>query len=603
MNKLKFLDLCDIFEKISQTKKRLEIQSILSNFYAEVLKSDPSSLIPTLYLSTASFLPEYKSRELGVGETQLIKLVSISTNKSIKSIKDELKKIGDLGVIASKYKATQLKFVTKKILTVKKIHSELIEISEEEGAKSTDAKMRRMMNLISNCDGVEIKYLIRIFEGKLKIGLALKTVIISLAHSTTEKKSDLNESANNLKFAYSCKPVFELLIPPLLKNGPKKIHEIIKIEPGIPLKPMLAQPTKNITAAFKRTENKTFTCEYKYDGERAQIHKFGNIYKVYSRNSEDLTERYPDLKEPLKNICKNNFDFILDCEVVAYDLKNDSILPFQILATRKRKNVKITEIKVNICMYSFDILYFKNESLINKSLKERREILFNEFERNLNGFKFVDYLDCKTAEEIENYFQKAISDKCEGIMIKTLENNSEYFPSRRCYNWIKLKKDYLKGMIDTLDLVVLGCYYGKGKRTGTFGGFLMGCYNDEENKFETICKLGTGFDDASLINFYEKLKDSVKESPSDDVIFKDGVKPDVWVDPSLIWEIQAAGFSLSPIYSAGWKSLNQGLSLRFPRFVRVREDKNVEDSTTSSQIVRMYHLMAEDKDDDSNEDY
>lgn len=600
---IKFYDLCTIFQKISETKKRIEIQNILTEFYKKVIEIDPESLIAVLYLCNGTLAPDHHNKELGIGESIIIKVISEASSRSIKAIREEYKVVGDLGTIASKYKSNQLSIFKKKDLSVIQVYEELMKISSEEGSKSQNAKQRRMLYLISNTVAMETKYLIRIFEGKLKIGLALKTILISLSFATSS--GDNINYSENLKTAYNCQPSFETIIPLLLKYGSKEIHNHISIKPGIPLKPMLAQPSKNITAAFKRLSD-FFTCEYKYDGERAQIHKYDNTFKIYSRSSEDLTNKYPDLHEVLRSIAKNDVDFVLDSEIVAFDIDKNVLLPFQILSTRKRKNVDIKQIKVSICIYAFDILYFNNAPVINYKLRERRKILFDNFNEISGKFRFVTFLNCSSVDEVDSFFNQSIKDNCEGLMIKNLETSSEYTPSKRCYNWIKIKKDYIAGMSDSLDLIVLGCYHGKGKRTGSYGGFLMGCYNDEYDVFETICKLGTGFTDETLTMLYNKLKPLEITYPQN-IVDKGNLDPDLWIEPKYVWEIQASGFSLSPIYSAGKTYLDgKGLSLRFPRFIRERSDKNIKDSTSSSQITLMYKTAVKDEvgnNDNDSDDY
>lgn len=592
---LLFKTLCKTLEEISLTKKRLEIQEILANYFKKLKENSPEWLISACYLCLGKFLPDHYNTELGVGETLLVKAISDFTNRSVKLIREEHRKTGDYGVIAAKYRANQLSFFKKKDLTIIQVHDDLKKIAYETGNKSQQVKQRIILAMISNTEKEETKYLIRILEGKLKIGLALKTVLISLGLSFYYE-----DSVELIKYAYNCRPVFEFLIPKLYNEGVHSLRNI-GIEPGVPIKPMLAQPTKNITSAMTRIKGDIFTCEYKYDGERAQIHKKGKNYKIYSRNSEDLTEKYPDLCENLKYICKEDYDFILDGEIVAYDLETKKILSFQTLTTRKRKNVSLKDIKIAVCVFTFDVLYFK-ESLIEKSLEERRKAFDKNFTEKEGKFMFVRKIDCNTVEEIDSFFNKSVEENCEGIMIKNLKENSEYTPSRRCYNWIKLKKDYLTGLADTFDLVVLGCYYGKGKRTGAYGGFLMGCYNDELEKYETVCKLGTGFDDEKLASLFNKLSKKVIDKPVD-LIYKEGTQPDLWIQPEEIWEVQAAGLSLSPVYTAGSSSLGNGLSLRFPRFIRERDDKNVESSTNSSQVVKMYYSLEKNDEFDLSEEY
>lgn len=595
---VKFSELCTVFERISETKKRLEIQGILTAFFKRVIADDPASLTAVLYLCTGTFAPAYHNKELGIGEGILLRVISEASNKTVKSVREEYKAVGDLGTIAAKCRSTQLVVFKKKDLTVAHIHHELIRINGEEGTKSQNAKLRRMLGLLSHTLGVETKYLVRIFEAKLKIGLALKTVLISLSYATSPDTEDHSES---VKLAYNCQPAFETIVPLLLEFGSLDIHRHVDIQPGVPLKPMLAHPTKNITSAFKRFEGDVFTCEYKYDGERAQIHKCKDAFRVYSRNSEDLTEKYPELSHTLRDVAKGDADFVLDCEVVAFDSVQNKILPFQTLSTRKRKNVEVKDITVGVCVFVFDILYFGESSTIPLKLGERRKVIMDNFVEVGSVFRFVTFMDCTSVDEIEALFSSSIHDNCEGLMIKSLGKNSEYTPSKRCYSWIKLKKDYISGMSDTLDLVVLGCYYGKGKRAGTYGGFLMGCYDDENGVFQTICKLGTGFSEENLAELHKRLQASIVECPQD-IVGSEAVEPDLWLAPKHVWEVQAAGFSLSPIYSAGRATPDaKGLSLRFPRFVRERCDKDVTDATSSSQVMAMYNAMSDDEVD--SDDY
>lgn len=589
MNKIySFQTFCEVLETISKTKKRLEIQDILTKYYRQI-NCDDELLTTALYLSTASIYPEHYGIELGVGETAIVKIVCEITGKKLKTIRDEMRQTGDYGIIAMKSKINPI-FQIKDKLTIQDVHKGMRDICNEKGTKSILAKTNKMLQLAVKTKGIETKYLLRLFEGKLKIGLAQQTVLICLANACKKTNCD---AVDNIKYAYNQCPIYEKIVPLIVQYGSENILKYIKIEPGVPVKPMLAQPSKNLTAAYKRVENKGFTCEYKYDGERAQIHKFGSNYKVFSRNSEDLTEKYPDLKDTIKNIEKNKEDFILDAEIVAYDPVIGKILPFQILSTRKRKDVKMEDVKIQVCIYAFDCLFYKN-SLLEETFESRRSYLFGQFKEIEDKFRFATHLDCKSVEEIDTVFNESIKSGCEGLMIKTMD--SLYKPSMRSVNWLKLKKDYLEGMSDTLDLLVIGAYYGKGKRTGTFGGFLLGCYNEENDTFEAICKLGTGFDDANLNLLYETLSLHIISAPSN-YIYTSNIQPDVWIDAKFVWEIKAAGLSASPIYTAGRKIRETGISLRFPRFIKAREDKNIKQVTTSEQIVSMFNDQTMDSDD------
>lgn len=483
-------------------------------------------------------------------------------------------KLEIFGIIGMSYRTKQL-FISKKILYVRDVINGLRSISEISGVKSRATKIRKMLEMVSLCTPIETKFIFRLFEENLKIKFGPKTVLAALANVFDSSYVD------KIKEAYNRRPDLEQLVSCILESGITTLDFDFNIVPGIPLKPMLAQPTKNIATAFKRVENFKFTCENKYDGERIQIHRHNNKITLYSRNLENTTQKYSDIN--IKSI--NDKDFVVDGEVVAYDRKEKKILSFQKLSTRKRKDFT-NGMGVDICVFVFDILFFDGIDLINKTLEERRKILYEEFTEIEGQFAFSEHIDCQNIEEIDEFFKKSSSENYEGIMIKILGEGSNYIPSQRCNSWIKLKKDYIENASDSFDLVVIGAYYGKGKRTGFYGGFLLATYNDHDEVYETVCKIGTGFDDATFAKLYEELNNFVVSAPKS-VRFKDQTKPDVWIDPKFVWEIKAAAVSVSPIYCCGINE-DKGFSLRFPRFIRERDDKNSTDATTSNQIILNY---------------
>ncbi|EOB11459.1 DNA ligase [Nosema bombycis CQ1] len=621
-----FLLFSETMERINNTSSRLQIQDILSNYY---LSLDGSSLIYAVYLSTSTFYPEYKNIQLNIGDKIIMDILSECTGLKKANLKKEFSKVGDYGIIGMKYRTPQL-FISKKKLNVKEVVMKMREISEINGMKSKEMKSRKMLEMVAICSPLETKYIFRLFEEKLKVKISFSTVLISLSkvfggikkvdgcskENGSKVDNDGNDDntltpinfQNEVKDAYHRKPDLELLVKFLQEEG---INNLINftMTPGIPLKPMLATPSKDVSSAYKKVENSKFTCEFKYDGERVQIHSSKNCSRTFSRNLEDNSEKYPDIK--IKS--KNNKDYILDGEVVAYDKENKKIMSFQELSTRKRKaNKKESGSKnnelssssniplnttatssfknVNICVFIFDCLYFDGLSLINKPLEFRRQILRNEFEEIENVLYFSEFKDCSNTEEIEDFFKKACDGNYEGIMIKQL--NSNYIPSQRSNSWIKLKKDYIDQLGDSFDLIVIGAYYGKGKRAGVYGGFLLGSYNKEDCIYESICKIGTGFSEEDLQIISEEINNKIVNN-NFNLKVKDQIKPDVWVKPELVWEIKAAGVSLSPIYSCYIKEGDKGLSLRFPRFIRSRKDKKAEEGTSSEEIYKVYKEVSE----------
>eukprot|EP00284_Hemiselmis_tepida_P009679 CAMPEP_0174921642 /NCGR_PEP_ID=MMETSP1355-20121228/5298_1 /TAXON_ID=464990 /ORGANISM="Hemiselmis tepida, Strain CCMP443" /LENGTH=312 /DNA_ID=CAMNT_0016167155 /DNA_START=138 /DNA_END=1073 /DNA_ORIENTATION=+ len=291
--------------------------------------------------------------------------------------------------------------------------------------------------------------------------------------------------------------------------------------------------------------------------------------------------------------------FVLDCEVVAYDREAQRILPFQVLSTRKRRDADVSEIKVQVCLYAFDMLFLNGKPLIKRPLGERRAALRASFSERSGLFEFATARDANDTEEILTFLNESVAASCEGLMVKTLEeggSGATYEPDKRSHKWLKVKKDYIKGMTDSLDLVPIGGFYGKGKRTGVFGAFLLACYNEETEDYETICKIGTGFSEEQLKQFHEELSPHAIPGPKNYYRYENIPKdtPDVWLEPKVVWEVSAADLSISPVHKAaiGHVDEGKGIALRFPRLVRVREDKGPENATNSTQVAMMYQNQA-----------
>ncbi|KAI9477143.1 ATP-dependent DNA ligase [Zychaea mexicana] len=602
------LVLCTTFEACEATTKRLEITEYLVTLFVEVIRKKSDDLLSTLYMCINKLCPDYEGLELGIGESLLIKSIEKSTGRTVKEIQKDYHETGDLGTVAKNSKNSQRVLFPPKPLTVSHVFKTLKAIAKIEGKSSQNSKIDKIRSLLTACKGNEAKYLIRQLEGKLRIGLAEQTVLSALAHSvvlskpesakmkTEEKEQKLTYAVDLIKSVYNQLPSYDMIVPALLEYSLDELEDRCKMRAGIPLKPMLAHPTKSLTEVLDRFEGHPFTCEFKYDGERAQIHKLPDgSTKIYSRNSEDMSVRYPDVVEKLKKWVKpSTSSFILDCEAVAWDREKKCILPFQVLSTRKRKDVKEEEITVQVAIFAFDCLYMNGESLLQESLNVRRQKLREGFEETENEFFFARHMDTNNIEDIQTFLDVSIHSNCEGLMVKIYDGDeASYEPSKRSRNWLKVKKDYLGngGVGDSMDLVVVGAFLGKGKRTKVYGSFLLACYDPESGDYQTVCKLGTGFSDENLKEFYEKLKDrEVENVPRYYQIGDNPEKPDVWFSPKQVWEVKCADLSISPRYMAGVGLVDdtKGISLRFPRFVRIRDDKEPEDCTTNEQIVEFY---------------
>ncbi|XP_063897462.1 DNA ligase 1 [Helicoverpa armigera] len=617
-----YLALARTLELIEATSARLKIVDILSNYLRSVIALTPEDLLPSVYLCFNRLAPAYESLELGIAETYLMKAIGQCTGRTLAQLRGQR---ADLGAAAQAARLQQRTMFPPPPLTLRKVFAALKEIAHMTGHASVSKKINKIQSLYVACRHSEAKFLIRSLEGKLRIGLAEQSVLQALAAAATRTppgpggvtqldaarglsaeqfKARVDEAALVLKTTYCECPDLGQLVPALLAHGLAALPAHCRLAPGLPLKPMLAHPTKQLSHIFDRFESEQFTCEWKYDGERAQIHVPGAAElpdyaraAVFSRNQENNTSKYPDILRRLPALLKPSvWSCVLDCEAVAFDTDTKQILPFQVLSTRKRKDASEADIKVQVCVFVFDLLFLNGQSLVHQPLQQRRDALREHFNQVEGQWQFATSRDCSSIEEVQQFMEEAVRGSCEGLMVKALRGpHSRYDIARRSHNWLKLKKDYLDGVGDTVDAVVIGAYHGRGKRAAHFGGFLLACRDAAADEFQSLCKLGTGFSDEQLRSLTARLQQHVIPAPRPYYRYDEAHVPDVWVSAALVWELRAADLSLSPAHRAarGLVAPDKGISLRFPRFVRERDDKTPEQATSAQQVAQMY--LAQDQ--------
>ncbi|AFK50427.1 ATP-dependent DNA ligase [Thermogladius calderae 1633] len=582
--------LADTFESLESITARTQMVNIL----VALLKKTPAEIIDrVVYIIEERLWPDWKGLpELGVAEKSIIRAIAVATGQSDDVVERTAKTLGDLGkaaeslisTVREKQKRTTslLSFVTsRRELTVSRVYDTFVRIAMAQGEGSKDIKIRLLSGLLAEASPKEARYIVRFAEGKLRLGVGEATLMdaLAVAFGGGSFARPIIERAYNLRADLG--EVARVV-------ATKGIEELKALKPvvGIPIRPMLAERHNNPKEILEKVGGVGFV-EYKYDGERAQIHKKGDEVVIFSRRLENITHQYPDVVDYVKRGVKAE-EAIVEGEIVAIDPDTGEFKPFQELMHRKRKHDVMSVVKeIPVRVYLFDLLYLNGVDYTVKPLPERRKALEEVIEKN-EGLDIAEYITAKNPVELEKFFMGAISDGAEGVMVKAIHKDSIYQAGTRGWLWIKFKRDYRSEMIDTVDLVVVGAFYGRGRRGGKFGALLMAAYNEEKDVFETVCKVGSGFTDEDLNQLPDLLKPYIVDKKPARVV--SNIQPDVWVVPKLVAEIIGAELTLSPLHTCAVGKVrgDAGISIRFPRFIRWRDDKSPEDATTSNELFEMY---------------
>ena len=575
---MEFSIIAEIFERMEGTTKRIE----LTNLLVELLKKTPKKIIPNaVYLLQGIIRPNFEGVELGVAEKLAIRAISKSSGLSIKKIEEDYKKCGDLGLTASnilKLK-TQTTFTAEKI-TLERIYETLFRIAKLGGKGSQDLKMKYISSLLNDATPLEAKFVLKILLGTLRLGIAENTIMDALAIAFTGKK----ENREQIENAYNVSSDLGKVSLLIATDGIDEIKKF-KISLFSPIRPMLADRVKSEKEAIKKMPER-FAAEYKLDGERVQIHKQANEVVLFSRRLENITQYYPDIVENVKKSLSVN-EGVFEAEIVPINENTGEFLPFQELMHRRRKyKLEKAISQYPITVNFFDVLYFDKKDCLNLEYSERRKIL----EKLVNEdefLKLVPMLLVKNENEIEDFLENSINSGCEGLMLKALD--APYRAGARGSNWLKLKREYRNELGDSLDLIVIGGYFGRGRRTGIYGTLLLGTYNPDMDNFPSVCKVGTGFTDESLDQLYQILSNKITLKKNSRVVSE--MEADVWFEPELVLEIVASEITLSPIHKTGLNLIRKGsgFALRFPKFTgKIRYEKAVEDASTDEEVLTLY---------------
>ncbi|MDH3696927.1 MAG: ATP-dependent DNA ligase [Nitrosopumilus sp.] len=575
---MEFSILVDSFYKMESTRKRLE----LTQFLVELFEKTPIEIISKIvYLIQGKLRPDFEGIELGVAERIAMRSISKSSGIPIKKIETEYRKGGDLGHAASIVleQKTQTTFLVEDI-TVERVYETLFKIAKLEGPHSQDMKMKYISSLLNDASPLEANYILKLLLGTLRLGVAENTMMDALAIAFSGDK----DNRKILQHAYNVSSDLGKVAETIAIDGIEEIKKF-KIILFNPIRPMLADRIKSEEEAIEKMGN-AFAAEYKLDGERVQLHIEGEKMELFSRSLENISSYYPDIIEKIpKNIQVDNI--IVEAEIVAINENTGKFLPFQELMHRRRKyKIEKAVTQYPITVNFFDILYCNGKSCLELNYKDRRRKL-EESVKEDNFAKYIPMSIVTNKNEIEDFMENSINSGSEGLMLKLLDK--PYQAGSRGSHWLKLKREYQNELGDSLDLVVIGGFFGKGRRTGSYGTLLLATYDEDEDVFTSICKVGTGFTDEDLDQLYQMLNPKVTIKKNPRIISE--MKADVWFEPELVIEVVASEITLSPIHKAAMDKIRKetGLALRFPKFTgKIRVEKAVEDASTNEEIIALY---------------
>ena len=575
---MEFSILAESLNKMESTTKRLE----LTQHLVELFEKTPQDVISKIvYLLQGKLRPDFEGIELGVAEKLAIRAISKSSGITTKKIEDEYRKSGDLGQAATKIleQKTQTTFLVENI-TVERVYETLFKIARLGGSGSQDMKIKYISSLLNDASPLEARYILKILLGTLRLGVAENTVMDALATAYTGSK----ENRKALEHAYNVSSDLGKVAQTIASKGLKGVEEF-EIILFNPIRPMLADRVKSEEESIEKMGIE-FAAEYKLDGERVQLHVEGEKVVLFSRSLENISEYYPDIIEKIPKALLAD-QVILEAEAVAINENTGEFLPFQELMHRRRKyKIEKAVSQYPITVNFFDVLYYNGKSCLESKYSERRKLL-EKIVKEDDFAKHVPMTVVKSESEIEDFLENSINSGCEGLMLKMLDK--PYQAGSRGSYWLKLKREYRNELGDSLDLVVIGAFFGKGRRTGLYGTLLLASYDEDTDIFTSICKVGTGFTDEYLDQLYQILSDKVtiKKNPRID----SEMEADVWFEPELVIEVVASEITLSPIHKAARDSIRKdaGLALRFPKFTgKIRVEKFAEDASTNEEVITLY---------------
>jgi DNA ligase-1 len=577
--------LAEAYRKLEATKKRLEMRAILVELITPVR---PPDLARVLYLSQGMLRPEYEGVELGVADSLARRAVASLTGIEEAEVARRTKASGDLGTTTAELLEAASRPDATQPLTVASVYAELSTIAAAKGSGSQDVKVQTLVALLGRATPLEGKFLVRFVLGTLRVGVREMTILDALSVAFAD---GTKPARTRIEAAYNLSSDLGLVAGELVEHGLDGLDKI-GLEVGRPIRPMLAEREPTLEAVLGRMGGRA-ALEYKYDGLRVQAHvaKDGTV-RLFSRRLEEISAQFPELVTGLPKALRQ-LPAIVEGECVPVDADTGEIQPFQLVSKRRgrKHDLERAQSELPVSLILFDVLMAGGTPTYAEPFPDRRQRL----ESMVTPTEFVALAQQRvvsTVEEATAFLDEAIAAGGEGVMAKSVKEGSAYRAGARGYWWIKYKRDYTVGLSDSIDGVVVGAFQGRGRRAGRFGAFLLAVYNPKRDRFETFCKVGSGFDDAMLAEMPQRLAPFESEAPPPGV--ETGIVPDRWMRPGLVLEVRGAELTVSPIHRAelGTVRAGAGLALRFPRFTgRIREDKGPTEATTSEELLKMYRLQ------------
>lgn len=571
---MKFILFAETASKLEATSGRLEMVDDLSKLFKEASPKNIDKLIDLLMGRVA---PPFVGLEVGMGEKFVERAIAGATGSTVDQVHATYRKTGDLGKAAEQLLSKKRQMsLSNEELTIEEVFDSFTKIAKTSGAGSQDTKIKVLSDMLNRASPLEGRYLVRIPLANLQLGVGDPTIMDALSKA---KKGDTSLRAP-LEREYN--------LSSDLSAVAKRLYEGKRAKTAInifnPIRPALAERENDPEAVLER--HGTTVADLKLDGFRMQLHKKGDQVMIFSRRLENMTASFPEVVETIrKNV--NAKEAIIDSEALAYNEITGELYPFQYTIQRKRKHdVKEKSEEMPLHVFAFDLIYLDGEDLTEKPYTERRQLLNKIIKPD--GISLVESITTKDTKELKKWFNSAVERGVEGLVCK--DPNSPYKAGSRGFNWIKLKRSYKGELADTIDIVIVGYYLGKGARAEfKFGGLLGALYDEDSDTFKTVTRVGSGFSEEMM----QKLKKTldpivVKTKPArvDSLI-----SPDFWVKPMYVITVKADEITESPMHTAGRRG-ETGYALRFPRMIGdIRGDKAPEDATSVAELIRMFKLQ------------